>query len=245
MSKLTRAIRPYQGLLVPVVILALCAAALLFGVVPAVRGMMTLQQESSDLNEQNRAVTEKVTLLEALDETQLLNQLSILTSAVPTDNSPALLLASVEGLSAQAESTIVSVEIGSPGLLATESAKKQTSEEKQLGSNISPLTVTLEGTLAQIRSFLAAVGGVRQFMRVTNFTIAFNDEGIAKATIGMSGFFSPLPHSIGTASQALEPLTQDEEAVLGRVARIPVISFELPVTLVPAAGPFRPDPFSP
>jgi hypothetical protein len=80
---------------------------------------------------------------------------------------------------------------------------------------------------------------------VTNFTIAFNAEGIAKATIGMSGFFTPLPKTIGVAATELSPLTEDEEAVLGRVARVPVVSGVLPQTPTAVSGPFRPDPFSP
>jgi hypothetical protein len=245
MSRITRIVKPYQGLILPVILIAFCAGVLLFGVVPAVRGMILLQQESSVLNEQNRTIKAKIATLESIDESLLLDQLSSLTAAVPTQNAPAQMLLTVENISTQALATIVSVEIGSPGVLATESGKRQTSEEKQLGANVTPFTVTLEGTLDQIRNFMSQVVGVRQFLRVTKFTIAFNEEAIAKATIGMSGFFLPLPTSIGTAANELSPLSQDEEEVLTRVSRIPVTAGVSLQPLPPAAGAFRPDPFSP
>jgi len=245
MSKLTRIIRPYQGVLFPVILLAFCAGVFLFGVVPAVKGIFTLREESVTLSGQISTIRQKVTLLEALDESTLLNQLSTLTSAVPTENSPAQVLSTIDAVSVQTGTTIVSVEIGSPGVIATDSAKRQTSEEKQLGTRTAPFIVTLEGTMDQVRAFLSQVAEVRQFLRVSTFTISFNEEGIAKATIGMTGFFTPLPVSIGTEAQELTPLTEDEEAYVGQVARIPIALVSEQPIVAPAPGPFRPDPFSP
>lgn len=187
----------------------------------------------------------KLNQLQALDEETLRQQLRLLTSAVPTDKSLPTLLSTAEAVSANTGVTLSDMSLISPGSLATDSAKRQTSEEKTFGASLLPFSIVLTGTSDQIRNYLSTSINVRRLLRVKQFTIIFSGDGAARSNVSLDALYAGLPTNLGDVRQPILPLAEKDEQLLDKLASQPNYSQEL--LAIPVAGeqPFKADPFSP
>lgn len=234
-------LRPYQEFVLPVTLLGVSSLVIFIGVIPGVR---KTYQQWNQLQVEQQEVTElreKVTFLASLNETTLFNQLSSLTSTIPTDKSIPSIFSTIDGVSAKTGSVFSSMQLASPGSIATAAAKRQTTEEATLGSYVTPFTLTMEGSYSQLRDTFDTLTTSRRLLRIKNVTVSFTTESSGRAILSMDTFYAPLSKS--SIGKKLVPLTGKEDSLIARVSNLPLLSRVGVATSVPVLP--RPDPFSP
>lgn len=250
MWEIRKLFRQYQGLIISVLILIGVGAGVVFGLIPAVGKVMSIRSESQEISEYVMKLGEKVSILEAIDESTYQRLLTELSLAVPPDKSFTSLFATIDGLSAMTGVSVLDVVLTRPGALATDSARRQSAEEQKVGSNLLPFTITIAGSYLQIRDFLERAVNVRRFFRVHNFDIALINESTITVKLGLDAFFAPLPNNLGSVEQPITPLSSTDEQVIALVTSLPVVGQDISLTIpegtpLPSSTSFRDNPFEP
>lgn len=248
MKDLRKFIRQYQGIIISVVMIVGVTVAVFVGLLPAVRTIVAMRAEMSDIAEKNEALRVKSTLLESIDEDTYNKYLKELSYAVPSDKSLSSLFTTIDGLSTLTGVTLSDFTLTKPGNISTESAKRLTNEEKKVGSIFLPFTLTVTGTYDQIHKFMEQSIAVRRFFRVRYFDIYFGKSDAISAHMGMDAYYAPLPTNLGSASQKVEQLDENDEKTISKVANLPLLGVEPQQDNVVGdgsvvVGPPREDPF--
>ncbi len=239
-----KAIRPYQGIGISMIILAVCIAGVVFGVVPALAKIQEMSAAAKTLREDTNTLNQKLTVLNALDEETLRNQLITVMSAVPADRSYPTVFETVEGLSAQTGASIRSMSISGSSAIATSSANKATADEKKLGTHTVHFNVALEGTIDTLTQFISLAPKVRRLLRLRTFSISFpDDDRPVNITLEMDSFYEPLPSSIGSAKATLPQLSEAEMAVIDKLGQLPLATRESAELPPPLIGKVKDNPF--
>jgi len=246
MMEINKLLKTYRGLIISLSMIIISAVGMVFGIIPAVGKIIQMRNEMVALSTTIGQLQEKINILNNSDEETYRTQLRELVAAVPSDKSLTTLFSTVDALAAASGTTISDLTLAKPGLIATESAARQSNEEKQIGSDLLPFTVTVHGSYAQIHDFLSRVVNVRRFFRVRNFDISLADMTNISVRMGMDAFYSPISLSPSMLDKPLEPLTAEEEQIIARIEAMPIVG---QLTLPPpstgaTSGPGRVDPFS-
>jgi Tfp pilus assembly protein PilO len=241
--------RSYRELVVAVVVLIGVFVGFLVGVVPAAQAVFSLRDSVDTLETQTTELRVKAAILSAIDEQTYKRILADLVTAVPADQSLTSLFSTIDGLAAQSTLSVTDLGLAKPGSLATESARKQSSEEKQIGSNLLPFSVTIAGTYDQIREFLAQVIRVRRFFRVRSFNLTLIDPTNVSVRMAMDAFYAPYVTSIAGVDKKIDPLNEKDEQTIAAVAAMPLVGSSIVVDDAPATQEEVPtaqkqDPFS-
>jgi Tfp pilus assembly protein PilO len=246
MRELNKFFRTYKQIIISVFMIALSACGVIFGSVPLVKKIIEVRNQSIELSKSIQMLRTKISILSVKDEMTYKAQLTELLQAVPSDKSITSLFTTIDGLGAQSGVTLSELTLARPGVIATESAVRQTNEEKLIGSSLLPYAVTVTGSYQQIYQFLAQVNNVRRLFRVKNFQISFENPGNISVHMGMDAFFAPLAQIAGSADSPLDPITEKEEELIFRVSQMAFLGAETGINVftpqmqsVP-----RPDPFS-
>lgn len=247
--QITKLLRAYQGVIVSIIILIVSGLGIIFGVVPILQKTIVMNTDINNLSKEIEALKNKVSVLESVDEGSLRNNAQVLLSAVPSDKSVPTLLWTLDGLTAKTGVGTGNFLVARLGSLATESAKRVTADEQEIGGNILPFTVNITGSLDQLRGFLASTVSVRRLLRIRTLGVSFQKTGsestgsanMVTAILGMDTFYSPLPTTIGSVSQPLTPLTSTDDDLVAKVAAMQLM--ETTTLQPPLTGAARPDPF--
>jgi Tfp pilus assembly protein PilO len=228
----------------PAGLLVTAICIVLFVLLPAIGRTVEQFEDVNILRDQVDILQQKVNVLNNLDESNLEQNVALATSAISVDKSLPTILTTMEGLSERAGVTLLSLEMDSPGSLASQAANRQFSaEEKKIGAFSVPFSVTLSGTFDQIKTFLATSNKVRRLVRARSFTINFNEEEL-KTQISFETFYAPL--SVRNEIEKLQLLKNKDFETLATLEQYPnvgALPMFTPVTSSPQ-GEARPDPFS-
>ena len=218
--KIRRFIRMNTSLVVYSILLLVGVIALFVGLVPALQKSITLIRDLQTLQDEMNRIGKKVTMLSALNQEEMERRSEDVLSAVPTDKSVSTLLSSVEAVAYKNGLSISDMSIEAIGSLATGSGKQQTKPE----GNTLTETVSLQGTLIQLREFLSGVVRVRRLMTIKNMALtAMPKSTLMTAQLSIEVYSQPLPTTIGKASDPIEPFSQKEIDTLDKVASYPVV----------------------
>jgi Tfp pilus assembly protein PilO len=249
MKQFRKFFRTYQELLISVLILVGIGIGVLVGIIPVVNKIIELRNQSNDLQTLIEAMRVKVNILDSSDEETNKRYLSELALAVPQDKSLTSVFSTIDGLGTETGVTLSDFTLTKPGSIASGSAKKVTTEEKTVGSNFVPFTLTVAGTYEQIHDFFNRVVQVRRFFRVRHFDLTFLNNTVS-ARLGMDAYYAALPTKLGSAEQVIEPLSQEDEQIITKIMALPVLSQDasMPVSgqsgVVTSESSNREDPFS-
>lgn len=245
MKWLLRTFQLYQNIVIALILLGFSAAGLLFGALPAVRTTWGRLNELRLLGDQVEILTQKATVLSSLDETTLRENLSLLLSAVPAEQSWPTIFATIEGAAAQAGVTLLDMSISQGGAMATASADKQ-NYDKKLGVQAIRFVVSLPGTPEQIKQFFSILPGVRRISPIKHFSISGARGGqTMTAQLASDALYEPLPRTIDAVTQPISPLSEKEEAVISRVRALQQVATIETVLPPPKIGPVKTNPFVP
>jgi hypothetical protein len=224
MKQVHKFLRTYQGLLVSIVMILGVLIGVVVGLIPVGKRILAMREQTSALSKQIDALKIKVNTLEAADEETYKKYLTELAFAVPTDKSLTTVFSTIDGLGTLTGAALSDFRLTKPGTLATDSAKKASAEEKQIGSSLLPFSLTVTGTYGQIREFLDQAIRVRRFFRVRFFSINFTAASSVSVKMGMDAFYAPLPQTLGATSQQIEPLSPTDEQTITKVVELPILS---------------------
>jgi Tfp pilus assembly protein PilO len=246
MIQVNKLFKMYRGLILSVGMIIISAVGIVFGIIPAAGKIIQMRNELITLSTTTEQLQTKINILNTSDEGTYRTQLQELVSAVPSDKSLTTLFSTVDALAAASGTTISDLTLAKPGSIATESAARQSNEEKQIGSNLLPFSIVVHGTYQQIHGFLSQVVNVRRFFRVRNFDISFADLTNISVRLGMDAFYSPISLSPSIFDKPLEPLTAEEEQIIAKIEAMPIVGqMTLPAPSTgTSSGPARVDPFS-
>lgn len=242
MIALRRLFRTYRGMIPAVLLFVFSVGGFVYGVVPAGRTVWRLVSEREGVQREVTGLRKKSQTLGGLDEETLRTELLLLTSAVPSDKSIPTVFTTVEEAARESGMGLTAVSVANPGALATESAKKQSTEERKLGSSMVPVSISGEGTIDQVRDFFKRAVSVRRLLRIRFFDVTFLSSDRAVLHAGLDTFFSPTLATLGDVRALLEPLTNAEELILTKVSGFPAGIFETSADL--PLSPSTRDPFS-
>jgi Tfp pilus assembly protein PilO len=248
MMQLRKFLRTYQGMIGSILILVGVLLGVFLGVIPAIKKVIELRSEALELQTLDEQLRQKVSILDSSDEETYKTYLTDLAVAVPTDKSLTSVFSTIDGLASLTGVTLSDFTLTKPGAIASASAAKLSVEEKQIGTNLLPFTLTVTGSYEQIREFLSQVVQVRRFFRVRYFNIAFTTTGALSARMGMDAFYASLPSNLGSAEQPLEALSQTDEETIKKISAFPILASEAQVPIDPLLPPTttsREDPFAP
>ena len=246
MTLVRRFFKTYKGMVASVGILLLSVVGVVYGILPASERMVELVERRRNLLQEVQVLNSKLAVLESTDEGTLRNSLLTLLSAIPADKSIPSIFTSVEQTALVSGVSIDTMTIANPGSLATESAQKQSNEEKKLGSGIIAFAVSVNGTPGQIRDFLDQTVRVRRFLRVRYADLSFFSGTNASLRAGLDTFWTPLPVSLGETASPVQQLTQSEEILMKTISALPDFgALDAGPASGSAAFPLSRDPFTP
>jgi Tfp pilus assembly protein PilO len=248
MTPLQKIVRTYQGLITAIVMVLFSIVGIIFGIVPAVGKVNDIRNEMITLATTTQQLQTKIDILNSTDESVYRAQLQELIAAVPSDKSLTTLFSTIDAVGVSSGVTLTDLSLVKPGSIATESAVKQSNEEKQIGSNLLPFSVTVNGSYTQIYNFLGQIINVRRFFRVRNFTISFVDMTNISVRMDMDAFYAPISLNPALFDKPLDSITKDEEDTIAKISAYPIVGqISLPAvsTVQPSVSSGRSDPFNP
>lgn len=240
-------LKTYQGLIISGAILLFCAVGFIAAVYPAIGKVQSLWADTTKLSDEVTSLQTKLTALNALDETTLRQELTNVISAVPTDKSLPTMFSTVDGLAAQTNVSVMSMGIGGNTSLASGSAAKLTPQDKLIGAQTVPFSVTIQGTLPAIQQFIARAPQVRRLLRIRTFSITFpQDNRPISIALEMDAFYQPSPTSLGKTGTTVEILTDAEQEIITKVSQLPMATGGTDMGLPPPfIGQLKFNPYSP
>ena len=224
MMTVNKFFRTYKELTISLLMILLSVLGLIFGIVPSVKKIIDIRNNSVALVKTIQILRTKINILESKDESTYRDQLSQLVAAVPGDKSLPTVFATLDGLSAQSGVLLTDFTLSKLGSIASESATRQSSEERQLGSNLLSFSITVSGSYDQVYTFLSLVNNVRRFFRVNNFNISYEDTSGISVHMGMDAFYSPISSAVGAVDSPLDPLSAKEEDLITKISQMPYLA---------------------
>lgn len=250
MHDVRKFLRMYKGLVLSSVMFLFTILGFIFGIIPAVDKVMAIRDEVSHLRTQTQQLREKAAILTAIDEETYKKYLTELITAVPADQSLTSLFSTIDGIGDQTGILLTDLSLTKPGELATSSGRKQSIEEKEIGTNLLPFAVTITGSYDQIQMFLEKVIKVRRFFRVRGFELSLLDPTNVTVRMKLDAFYAPHTSTIGGVDTKIETLTQKDEEIIATVATLPIVGNQSPIFTAQVSSDSIPiipkeDPFAP
>ncbi len=242
--KIKRFIRMNKTLVIYTSLFLVGCAGLFIGLIPSIQKAIALYREVASLQTEVNKIQEKASMLSGIDQAGLENTVEQVLAAIPSDKSVTTLMATVEAVAGKSNLVVTDMSIEGIGSLASGSAKLATKPE---GNTLTEI-VTFQGELPQFRNFLADAIRVRRLMRIKSLELtAIPKSTMMNMKLAVEVFYSPLPASIGKATDSLPPLTPKELETLEKLDRYPIAySISVPeVAQVTAGTPVREAPTVP
>ncbi len=240
-------LQTYEHLIISGVILIICVAGFVFGIIPSALKIADELGQLSTLTQERDGLKQKLSYLQSLDESTLRDQLLTALSAVPADKSIPTVFNTVESLAAQSGVSVDKMQVSAGGYIATASATKQTPVERQLGTRLVPFTVTIVGTFTGIEQFISEAPTIRRILRIRTFAISFpKTTNTISVVLNMDAFYEPFPTTLGVAAEAVTPLTDAEQVTLEKIANLTLLTDQTSAILPsPVTEKAKDNPFAP
>ena len=243
-KELRHFLRTNSSLLVSLVMISIAIAGSIWGLVPFGKTLWSMYKDLNTVRSKTAILSAKYSTLSSLDESQLALDGNDLLRAIPSDKDVATILATIEQTANASGLSVVNLTIANPGSLATEAAQRQSAEEKQLGSGIITSGVTVEGPLANVKTYLNTLQKVRRVLRVQSAEVTIRQGGIGRANITVESFWAALPTTLGDIAAPLPPRSSQEDELLAQIRAFPV-SYQGLLTAGPVSFSPKQNPFSP
>lgn len=244
MEDIARLIKTYNMSVIAGSVALLALLGIVFGVLPlAEQVFVRIGGVESDSREIT-ALQEKSSLLSGEDASSLQTTLSVLTAALPADISLPTILGTLDTVSAQSGVTLESFTLTKAGSIATSSAKKLTSGDIAVGSNVVPVTLQVKGTFDEVHQFLTTIASVRRLFKVTAFNITFAGATV-NASVSLNAFYLPYPVTLGALSAPVTDLTSAETKLASDMNSLPLAFGTVGPVNSTQAAVVKTDPFAP
>ena len=237
----------YQNITLSIGVIIFCLFGYFGGVIPVFGKIQGIFQQKQALLEEREILTNKLTILDRLNEDSLRADLTTILTAVPTDKSVPSLFRAVEGVANATGVSVSTITVAGVGNVATGSAQPgQTAVEKQIGAHVTPFVVNILGSFDNVQDFITMAPQVRRLMRIRTFALQFpKDDTPLNVSLDMDVFYEPLPTSLGAVSQPIFDLTPQEKQALLTISDYPNAGIVSDIGETPSAPVTKPNPFLP
>lgn len=243
MWQFRRFVNKYRVFILPISVIVGGCLLFVFILLPAIQQTIDLFNNVKDVQETVGKMQQKLTVLNGLDETSLLEQFTVATSAVPSEISLPTILRTIEGVSDKTGVTVKALSVDSAGNLATQSAKQFSTDEKKIGAYSIPFSVTLTGTFDQLKDFLSQSNKALRLVRAKSFTLNFSDQNTLTTQMSFDTFF--LPGKDISDVDILTQLKRADSEMLQAISQFPnYTQVNVSTPLSPSSGGGKPNPFS-
>ncbi len=192
--------KKYRFILWPGLIVIFIGLTTIVFTLPKVQSLFLLKKDLVLTQEKLSRLTQKVSLLQTLDEAQLEKQVLLMEKALPSRKAMAETLSLVAALTEETGVNFVDFEV-SPGQWLSE----------DLETVICSLGVS--GGYEELGDFISKIHQSLPVLRVVSFDM---EEG--EFVFGVEAYSSPLPESLGEIDLALPQLSLTEENTYQKVA---------------------------
>jgi len=224
MKKIRRFIRFYRIFLIYLSVILLSMTALGYGVVPGVKKMISLFAAVNMTTKELATLREKSMKLTSLSETDLADSSLMLVQAVPMSLLPSTIFMTIDGLTQKYGVQLTNIALDSLGSVSTESASvKPKGVDAKTGANSLSFTITVAGSIENIRNFIDGIIRVRRLIRLDIFDIAFIDKedssgftGV-KSTMRLSTFWSGMAKTTPKVADPVPELSDADQLLLEKV----------------------------
>lgn len=196
-------------------------------------------RQTLNLGKENLTIlTEKVAILNSLDETDLADSVNRLNFALPSEKTIDSLMFTLERLSKEASVSVESLNL-SPGKVSTGSAAKA----NEVGDSIN-ITMEVSGRILDIRSFFELVEGSHLAIAIAkpDLHITKSMEQKTNLTLTIKAYFKPVSLTLGEVNRPISRLLKKEEVYLTELKMLILPEKEsLPVFSPRKTNPFTND----
>jgi hypothetical protein len=223
-----------------VIVGVLISFSLLLVFVPFSKEIFSLRGEISKNKKDLELLSQKESMLDSMDESELNSQVDLLESALPSEK-PALYIIDILNASSQKFGLKLGSFEFSPGSLATNSAELEKNIKAKSGIDSIEVDVEVSGDFDNLLTYIDYLENALPLMkaRAISFSTANLDKEV-DATLGLDVYYLLPPETIGKTSDQLKETSASQKEVLGKVGQYTkVVSRSLPTTTYP----LRDDPF--
>lgn len=218
-------------------------AGILLGVIPLAQKTLTLLESDQALSAEVKFLGSKAVILDTLDENTLRNIVLVLASAVPPDKSLPTVFTTINTVSGLSDVAITDLTLSNPGSIATASAKKLTSDEAKIGTNILRFSVSGVGSFSQVQTFLRSVVSVRRMFRMQTMNLSISGDEVT-FRLDFDAFYVPYPTTVGS-TESIAPFTDAQQKTISSVGALPLDSQTQESTISASVPSGKSNPFAP
>lgn len=223
----------YKIMLFPIVVAVASLSLIVLVIYPQIVKLITNQQAYNDVLQRSKLLEVKASELESLDENQLRSNLDVALVALPTDQDLGGIIGVINKVVGDSGFSTVSLSVGQP------------SDSKSIGSQFG-LKVEVSGLKESLDRLLNNIESSARVMKVSGVEMSAGKTGGISVVISIDVYYQPLPNTIGGVEAPLPKLSNEEQAIIAKLAStIPASSVstssQTPQTLGPRgkSNPFE------
>ncbi len=244
MKKFKRMIRPYKEYIIYACLLLGSILIGAFLVIPGIRKTLLLRKQIQTTAAEIEILRTKAALLGSLTEESLVEQLSELTTALPSDVFTASIFSTIDGVIGETGVSVGTYSLEGEGKSAAKNGTPQTKGKTDASGSIAvPIDLSVKGSMDQVQQFIALLPKVKRLFRVHQISLSIHEANVSSSITGDAPY-KKLPTAIGGPSSPLSPMTQKEEAVLAQVQAFPNLVSDFTKEITPQLGSGPRDPFA-
>lgn len=173
---------------------------------PQVQNILSARSRIAQLRQDNQTLLDKKNKLASLNKSLLATQAHIAVSAIPVDSSGLSALAAARNKAFNSNISVSQI-----GVTEVETSKKGHKEVE--------LQLELNGTLANILSFMDSLKESAPIMRISNIKMV-SDGVILSADVGIKTFWAELPSTLPPLKQPLDLINEKDKDMLKEMSNL-------------------------
>jgi len=228
-----------------------------FAFLPLVRNVKDTNGQLKDQKMRLKRLSDKISVLNSLNEQDINSQLSQVETALPSNKSVAALVVGIQNLAAGTNLIVDGITL-SPGPVATASAKpaQSTTPVPSTPTTVSPSTnttlvsvadssltldINLTGSISSFKEFLSRLERAKRLSFVDNINFTQNSKGSYDVSISLITPFRSVPQLSGDiVSNPLPTLSSQNEETLKIINEfVDYTNIQIPETSVGVQNPFK------
>lgn len=192
-------------MLFPVVVAVASLSLIILVIYPQIAKLVANQQAYNEVLERSQLLEVKASELESLDEDQLSSNLSLALTALPTDQDLGGIIGVINQVVSNSGFTTVSLSLGQP------------SNTQSSGSQFG-LRVEAIGSRESLDILLNNIESSARVMKVSGVEMSSGKTGGVTVVVSIDVYYQPLPNTIGGVEAPLPKLSNEEQAIIAKLA---------------------------
>lgn len=201
---------------IPFLVFFFVVLSAVFAVKPRVEVLLSTRDQIKVSQERLAKISEKVSFLKKYSQADLQNKVNQLLKVLPSEKDVSSLVFALKSLAEESGLEIANLSLN-PGELATDSAKVEKREDK----NLMEINMAISGEEEKIYEYLDKIETTAPITKVATFSISISQD-VSESKIGLETYFLPIPETLGK-TEDLVKITTEEEEVRARISKLKIL----------------------